>query len=238
MSTQENFDYCSNLVRRRDEDRWIAAHYAPPSERAALAALYALHFEIERVPSLVSEAPLGEIRLQWWREALDEIGEGRPRAHPAVQAAHALEIADARARQAFNEAIDARARLFYGEPFASVEDLAAFLLRADAFVAPIAARRLTANLSHADEYAVEEAALANALARYGRALAPALVGDIFARAEELHRRAAPVLRAMPANAMPAFAHFSLTRTYLRRDRGPSPIGRRLRVFAAVASGRI
>ena len=29
---------------------------------------------------------LGEIRLQWWREAIEEIVEGQTRAHPVVQA--------------------------------------------------------------------------------------------------------------------------------------------------------
>lgn len=238
MSNDEDFDYCSDLVRRRDEDRWLAAHYAPPQERSALCTLYALHLEIAHVPTLVSEAPLGEIRLQWWREALQEIDEGRPRPHPVTQAAHALRVTDAQAHKAFVDAIDARARLLYGDPFVSVDDLAAFLRRAEAFLAPLVARRLVATLSEAEETAVREAALANALARRGAAIAPSLADDIAARAEDLHRQAAPALRALPAAAMPAFAHFALTRSYLRRRRALSPVGRRLRLFAAVASGLI
>lgn len=235
---EESFSYCQDFVRRRDEDRWLAAHYAPPAQRGGLYALYALQFEIERIPSLVSEAPLGEIRLQWWREAIAELGAGKARAHPAAQAANASALADAATRAAFDAAIDARARLLYVEPFSSCDDLAAFLSRADAFVAVLAARRLAPALPDAIEKALADAALANALARYGRALAPSLAAEISARAEDLHRRAAPVLRAMPSAAMPAAAHLALTARYLRRGRGPTPLGRRLRIFAAVATGRI
>lgn len=235
---EETFAYCGEFIRRRDEDRWLAAHYAPPAERRRLYALYALHLEIERIPALVSEPQLGEIRLQWWREAIEELGRsGAPRAHPAIEAARAGEILDAPAREAFGTAIDARARLLYGEPFTSCDELADFLLRADAFLAALAARRL-APISDDQERALERAGLANALARRGPVLAPALRNEIRDRVEKLHREAAPLLRTLSPRAMPAAAHFALTRGYLFSGRGPSPLAKRVRIFAAVASGRV
>ncbi len=65
-------------IRRVDEDRWISSRFAPDADRNALIALYALAYELVRVQQAVSEDTLGLIRFQWWREALAEIGEGKP----------------------------------------------------------------------------------------------------------------------------------------------------------------
>lgn len=75
------------LVRRVDEDRWLASRFAPEPVRQRLIALYALNYEIARTPETVSEAALGEIRLEWWRSALEEVHQGRgTRSHPALEA--------------------------------------------------------------------------------------------------------------------------------------------------------
>ena len=58
-------------LRDQDTDRYIAAFFAPSDKRAALFTLYAFNQELEKIPFTVSEPMLGEIRLQWWRDALD-----------------------------------------------------------------------------------------------------------------------------------------------------------------------
>ena len=76
-------------MRRVDPDRWLSSRFiADPSARADVIALYAYDHELARAPRVASNPLLGEIRLTWWREALDEIyGENRPvRAHPGAQA--------------------------------------------------------------------------------------------------------------------------------------------------------
>src|SRR5262245_14459660 len=76
-----------SLVRRVDEDRWLASRFGPQAARAKLIALYAVNYEIARTGEVVREAPLGEIRLQWWRDALEEVAtSAAPREHPALQA--------------------------------------------------------------------------------------------------------------------------------------------------------
>ncbi|MBC8107455.1 MAG: squalene/phytoene synthase family protein, partial [Anaerolineae bacterium] len=60
------------LVRRVDEDRWLASRFAPAPVRERLIALYAVNYEIARLSETVREAPLGDIRLEWWRSALSE----------------------------------------------------------------------------------------------------------------------------------------------------------------------
>lgn len=70
--------YSMESVRTNDPDRYILAMVAPASFRAGLFALYAFNVEIARTRELVSEPPLGEIRLQWWRDGIGAIysGEG------------------------------------------------------------------------------------------------------------------------------------------------------------------
>jgi NADH dehydrogenase [ubiquinone] 1 alpha subcomplex assembly factor 6 len=78
--------YCGEMVRAQDPDRFMIAMLCPPARRAALWALLAFNMEIARTRSVVSETQLGLIRLQWWREAIAEIYEGRaPRRHEVIE---------------------------------------------------------------------------------------------------------------------------------------------------------
>jgi len=65
-----------DLLRRHDRDRYLCALFVPADRRAALIALYAFNYEIAKTRDVVSEPLLGRIRLQWWREALDEVFRG------------------------------------------------------------------------------------------------------------------------------------------------------------------
>lgn len=85
-SLNANATHCRDLIRKNDPDRFLLAELAPPDMRPALWALAAFHWEVARIPDLVSEPMLGAIRRQWWREAWGEIAQGRPRRHPVVEA--------------------------------------------------------------------------------------------------------------------------------------------------------
>jgi phytoene/squalene synthetase len=76
---------CAELVRRGDPDRFLATMAAPPGARAVLFPLYAFNLEVARAPFASAEPMIGEMRLQWWRDVLGEIGRGAaPRAHEVV----------------------------------------------------------------------------------------------------------------------------------------------------------
>jgi len=83
---QDVFAHCEALVCASDKDRFLSALFAPAEHRGALYALYAFNVEVARVRELVKEPLAGEVRLQWWREAI--IGErpGEARAHPVASA--------------------------------------------------------------------------------------------------------------------------------------------------------
>ena len=60
-----------------DPDRLRAAVFADKEGRERLQLLYAFHYELAKVPELVSEPIVGQIRYQWWRDAIAEIYEGK-----------------------------------------------------------------------------------------------------------------------------------------------------------------
>ncbi|MEX0810338.1 MAG: phytoene/squalene synthase family protein [Dongiaceae bacterium] len=85
-------DFCLDAVRRGDRDRYLTVLFAPAERRSDLLALYAFNLEIARARESVSEPMLGLIRLQWWRDSLDQMVAGEPiREHPvAVALARAI----------------------------------------------------------------------------------------------------------------------------------------------------
>lgn len=76
----------ADTVRRLDRDRYRAALFAPRPQRDHLLSLFAFNIELARVREEVSEAMLGEIRLQWWREALERAQSGEAVGHPVADA--------------------------------------------------------------------------------------------------------------------------------------------------------
>lgn len=79
-------EYCLNIVRQHDPDRFLLSLFVPRAVRPALWALFAFNYEIAKTREVVSETTIGLIRLQWWRDAIGEIYEGKTvRCHEVVQ---------------------------------------------------------------------------------------------------------------------------------------------------------
>lgn len=140
-------DYCETAARRDDPDRWLAALFAPDAARPDLNALLAFNGELARTREQVSQPMLGEIRLQWWRDAIEGIYAGNPRAHPVVRALAQAIGRHELARPLFDRLIDARTDDLYETPPA---DLAALETYADATSAGLD-RLLLATLGVRDE---------------------------------------------------------------------------------------
>jgi phytoene synthase len=80
-------DYCLAQVRQGDRDRYLALLFSPVAARGGLAAIAAFNLELARAASEISESMLGLVRLQWWREAVEEIDAGgATRRHLVVDA--------------------------------------------------------------------------------------------------------------------------------------------------------
>jgi len=112
------------LVRRHDRDRYQTALFAPADRREALFALYAFNYEIARVREAVTQPMLGQIRLQWWREAVTAAYAGTPPRQHVVAEPLAGVIRDvALTRKHFERMIDSRERDLADEPPATLAAL-------------------------------------------------------------------------------------------------------------------
>ncbi|WP_210488060.1 phytoene/squalene synthase family protein [Microvirga antarctica] len=117
------YHHAQDLVREADEDRFLAAQFAPADKRTHLYALAAFSHEIARVRDSVREAMIGEIRLQWWRDALQGEARGDVKANPLAAALDDTIVKFRLPRQALVDLIDARVFDLYDDPMPSMNDL-------------------------------------------------------------------------------------------------------------------
>lgn len=240
--TESPEEHCAGELRRLDPDRWLTCLFAPDDRRPGLFALYAFNMEIARARESVTQPMIGQIRLQWWREAWEGIAAGKPRQHPVVLALHAhcrgLDQAQVQAL------IEARERDMEDQPFSDMAALRAYAEGTSVPLMRLAVQHLGAR---AEEAQVKAAGTAYALtgvlratphlAAQGRVLLPAallgahgltpdaviqtdvsakLPGVIHAVADEAERllREATAGKAARA-ALPALLPATLARLHLK-----------------------
>ncbi|TRD18949.1 squalene/phytoene synthase family protein [Palleronia caenipelagi] len=107
---------CAEFVRKGDPDRFRAVMAAPPAAREKLFPIYAMNVEVSRAPWVTQEPLIAEMRLQWWRDALDEIASGGPvRRHEVVTPL--TEVLDAEGARLLDGVVVARRWDIAREPF-------------------------------------------------------------------------------------------------------------------------
>lgn len=246
----------ADTVRASSPDRYFSALYAPEPMRRDLLALYAFDIEIASIRQKVSEPMLGEIRLQWWRDALEaRAGQGNPLAEAVlgVMARHDLPM------QALLDLVEARVFDLYDDPFPTLNDLEGYagetagrvMMLAGAILAPDMPQ--TGPIADAAGHGGVALVLRDALfTPYGADAARYLPGDVRARHDlppsETPEETAPGLaparqalmeatgahlaafalasEAIAAPARPAFMPVALARLDVARG-GTAPLWRRL-----------
>lgn len=172
----ESFDWTEIEARvaRVDPDRYMAARFAPSGDRARLTGLYAFNYEIARVRERVSEPTIGDLRLAWWREAVDEIYDPRREAsrHEAAQALETAFEGRPPPRLWVDRMINARGRDLDADPFQSLAELRDYAEATAGGLMRIAAWLLApeAELTEEAEAAIAHAGAAWAMTGMVRAL--------------------------------------------------------------------
>lgn len=221
-------------VRRVDPDRWLASRFiGDRAARADVVALYAFDHELARAAKAASNALIAEIRLTWWREAVDEIFAGAPaRGHPA---ARALALAVARhglPRGPLDAMIEARLGALDGASL-TLETAIAWADAVGGSATSLAALVLDP-LTPGEAVAPAGRAWGLGLLRRSGLAEGRDFDDQLGATLDLAGRAAQVASA---RAFPALAAVTLLRDDLR-GRSPGEIARRLRLVWAVLRGRI
>ena len=227
----EDFDA---VIRRVDPDRWLSTRFiAEPARRSDVLALYAFDQELSRAGRVTSNTFLAEIRLTWWREALDEIfAGGAVRYHPAAAALTDVIRRHGLPRAPLDAMIDGRIQAlgltvltldqavrWSGDVAGSASTVAALVLDPKAPASTTCAAGALWGLS--------------TLARSGQ-LDPREAAEYVASRLPIVSRAAT--RLSPS-AFPAVAHATLARR-IGRAKTHGPTEARARIIFAVMTGRL
>ena len=165
-------------VRAHDPDRYLGALLAPADRRLDLMTLYAFDAELARIPLSVKEPLLGEIKLQWWRDALGPLLTDAGRAGDlALRTGHPLAdaIADLARRHRLNPGllhglIDAGSFLLSDQPLADEHQMFTHLAKTEGAILALAASVLGVPASPVLDQAAERAGRAIGLVRAARRL--------------------------------------------------------------------
>jgi phytoene synthase len=241
-------DDLDTLVRRVDEDRWLASRFAPSFVRERLIAIYAVNYEIARTAETVSEPGLGAIRLEWWREGLEAIFEGvAPRQQPALTEL-ARVIKEPLHAKLLQTMVAARSKDFEPAPFATWDELNAYVDDTAGVVLEVCIAQCAAPREAPEAFITAAgrawgyAGLLRAAAHWqgrGRSALPtgATRAEMQTRARGYYEEAGRFAPELPSEVFPAVGYLALVPGYLRRTRYPL-LFRQARIIAASATGKL
>lgn len=216
-------------TRRLDPERWLSSRFiAGADERADVIAIYAFDHELARAPKVASNSLMGEIRLTWWREVLDEAYGGRHvRHHPTAQALATAIGRRGLERDPLEAMIEARYRELDPAPM-NLADALEWARGSGGGAAISAARVLDPK---ADVIKAERGGEAWAIGR--------LMGTAGLEGADAQKALSEALAAsdgLSVAAFPAIAHATLARARAKGKR-PAELEMRARLLWAVLRGR-
>ena len=156
---------CAGLVERGDPDRFRTVMAAPLAARPMMFTLYALNVEVARAPWVTKEAMIAEMRLQWWRDVLEEISLGKaPRRHEvATPLSQILTPGDAKM---LDQLVAIRRWDIYKDAFENADHFMNYIDQTAGHLMVATARRL----GECDEAVVRDVAYAAGLAAWFQAV--------------------------------------------------------------------
>jgi 15-cis-phytoene synthase len=219
-------DPAYDTVRQFDKDRFLATLFAPESKQPDLFSLMAFSVEIARVPQLVSEPQIGEIRLQWWHETIDSIYRHEPQDHPLASA-----LAQAIRQSGLPKApllafIEAHRFNLYADCMPSLTDLEGYLGQTYSALIQLTCLILSPTESPKAAEAAGYAGVAYGLARHlldfpkhKNILPPGLeIPELLDLAKFRSDQCRNALRTLPAILKPAFLASNLAPLYIDKAR--------------------
>jgi phytoene synthase len=214
---------CGREVRDGDPDAFLAALFAPADRREDLFALLAFNLALAGARDHARQPLLAEIRLQWWRDALDQAFDAAaPAGHPALLGVVGAARRHGLPREALSRLVEAHADVG-ADPPATLQILEGHVEATTSAVLALALAILGVR-DPASQAVARHVGLACGLCRViralprdaaaGRVMLPAnvMAGEGIAAADVIAARRSPGLqRAVAAVAELARAHLANVR---------------------------
>ena len=110
MKISSDIEFCTVELRKYDYYRYLCCLLAPEKFRSKLLTIYAFNNEIAKIKDIITEPMAGHIRLQWWRETIDDIYNGAQKDHKneIVSSLYELISKTKIPKKMFDDLIDAR----------------------------------------------------------------------------------------------------------------------------------
>lgn len=117
--------YCSDLVRKYDSPSFTLSHFIQPHAQPAYLAIRAFNIEISRIPDIVSNATIGQMRHQFWKDTINKTFDKNPPNEPvAVLLASYMNDTGIRLNKAwFQKVISSREQALLRPGFSSLTNL-------------------------------------------------------------------------------------------------------------------
>lgn len=206
------FVHCENLLREDDKDRYLATLFAPAAVRPALFALYAFDLETAHVARRVREPLAGEIRLQWWYDALSgqipDQATGNPVAAALLETVPRYNLPLER----LLALLDARRSRLYEEPLAGLDVLQGFARQTAGAVFSLAAIILVGGENPQADRLADAAALAAVID--AEAGSHHYADNVLLAARDSLSEARALIGSVPESALPAFLRLALANARL------------------------
>ena len=145
---KKNYKYCVKLVSRYDRSRYLSGCLANKNHRLQLFSLYAFDIEISQIRHKVNDPLPGEVRLQWWRDALAGTQHGVVENHPIASALISTINTCKLPVEPFHNLLEARTFDVYNDPMPTMHDLEGYLGETSSIVFQLATLILTNNANH------------------------------------------------------------------------------------------
>lgn len=127
MMIHSDSQHCMDIVRQARRAHYAAILFAPENARDALWAMAALDIELSRIPDLVTQPLAGQMRLQWWREALAGNEKYEPGGNPVMRALNAACAAHQMSAARLLPLVDAHETLLFDVCFETRADLERYI---------------------------------------------------------------------------------------------------------------
>jgi phytoene synthase len=219
----------SELLPKSEDVRLSCAFIPDAEKRGEVLALFTFLEILRDIPERTTDPLMGEIRLRWWYEAIEEIEQGRPvRYHPLTEALKAIIVRYSLSAKDFLDLIEGQMPLL-DKGALTIKDALGVVDRGEGHLFRMAAKVLG-----------EDTALTDIARLCGMTQIKATRGLSDAGEMEfshLKREVQKAAKILPASLMPLALPSALATIYWQGGK-PGPLAKRFRLLWSFVTGRI